>query len=95
MSAIPLRGAFGAIRWFYYTAAGVRDFSVVYNQDRRAWTLRGGAVAPDPFKLQQRPLSFMAPTKGGPPLTWPVLDVVVQDGRIVATLGDPGKVTTL
>ena len=93
-NAIPLRGARGVIRWHYYTAAGVTDFTVTYDQERRAWSLRGGAIAPDPFKLGQTPLEFFAPTKQGTGLRWPVITVTVKDGRIAATLGEPGTGTT-
>ena len=88
--AIPLRGLRGAIRWQYYTAAAVVDFAVTYDQTRRAWALRGGIIAPDAYKLAQRPLTFLAPTKGGGALRWPVVDLIVRDGRIAATLGPPG-----
>jgi hypothetical protein len=88
-AAIPLRGARGAIRWFYYTAADVTNFTVVYSRDRAAWTLQGGVVAPDAFKLGQAPLEFVAPTKGGGALRWPVLSLSVRDGRVTATLGAP------
>jgi len=88
--AIPLRGARGLIRWYYYTAAGVTDFTVTYNQERRAWFLRGGAVAPDPYKLSQTPLEFYAPTAQGTGLRWPIVgEPVIKDGRIAATLGAP------
>lgn len=90
MPAIPLRGRTGFIRWHYYTAAGVTDFVVRYDQDRRAWTLRGAVVAPDAFKLQQAPLEFMAPVeKGGPPLRWPIVTFQIVDNRLTAQLGPP------
>jgi hypothetical protein len=67
---------------------------VAYDQARHAWTLRGGAVAPDPYKLSQTPLDFFAPTQHGSGLRWPVVAITVIDGRITATLGEPGAGTT-
>jgi hypothetical protein len=90
---MPLRGLRGVIQWYYMTAAEVRDYTVTYSQERRAWMVRGGVVAPDAFKLQQRPLMFTVPVKGGGALRWPVLDVTIQAGRLMANLGPPGKDT--
>jgi hypothetical protein len=89
---LPLRGMRGAIRWYYYVAAGVTDWTVRYDRARACWTLRGGLVAPDPFKLTQTPLEFVVPTKGGGRLCWPILTITATDNRIAATLG-PGAPT--
>ena len=89
--AIPLRGLRGAIKWYYQTAADVANYAVVYNQERRAWTLRGGVVAGNAFTLQQRPLLFVAYVKGGAALTWPIVDFTITDGRLSANLGPPAK----
>ena len=84
--AIPLRGAKGAIRWHYFMAAGVVDFTVVYDPASRAWTMRGGLVAPNAFKLTQAPLEFFVPTKTGA-MRWPVQAFQMRENRITATLG--------
>jgi len=93
MAALPLTGRRGAIRWHYYTAADVLDYTVTApSADRPSWLLRGTvpAGASDPYKLTQTPLEFVATLTVGSVLRWPVLAVTVEAGRIRATLGPPG-----
>ena len=89
--AIPLRGRRGAIKWYAETAADVADYTVVYSQERHAWTVRGGVGAPNPFTLQQRPLVFVAFLKAGGRITWPIDRFHIQGGRLQADLGPPAK----
>jgi len=88
--AIPLRGNNGVIKWFYYAAADVREFTVLYDKTAGAWTLRGIVQAADAFKLKQTPLVFVAALRGDV-LRWPVLGFELTNGRIVARLGAPGS----
>lgn len=90
-AALPLTGSRAVIQWYYQTAADVRDYAVRFDQDTRAWTVRGGVVAPNAYALQQSPLTFAITVKGGPALRWPVVRVTIADGRLVALLGSPGS----
>jgi len=87
---LPLRsapGALGLLRWSYQIAAGVIDFVILYDQTRREWTLRGGLVAPDAFKLTRTPLEFVQPApKGSIGQRWRVVSLTVQDNRLSATV---------
>lgn len=89
--AIPLRGKRAVINWFYHVAAEVHDYTIVYDKGARVFTVRGGVVAPDGFRLKQTPLTFAIHRPNAPALRWAVVGVNVADGRIMARLtGLPG-----
>jgi len=94
---LPLRsarGALGTLRWYYHIAAGVIDFVIVWDPPRQVFRLHGGLVAPDAFKLTQRPLEFVAPQPGSRvAVRWPVQTITIVDNRVTATLGHPGAAT--
>jgi len=73
------------ISWSWHTAAVCRAWHVRKN-DKGQWSLIAQVVRADPFKLQQRPLRFNAPRKGGH-WSWPVQAVTVVDTHLTAALG--------
>jgi hypothetical protein len=90
MAALPLTGRRGVIRWKYYRAADVIEYTVTApSAGRPTWTLRGVVPpgAADSYTLKKTPLEFCATLTPGSRLTWPVLDVTIEAGRLRATLG--------
>lgn len=80
-----VRGVEGRIRWQYYEAATVHEYTLT--RTGGGWALRGILGLSDAFKLSQRPLTFVAPHKGGQ-WRWPIDSFVVEPNRmLVATLG--------
>jgi hypothetical protein len=73
------------ISWVWHTAAVCRAWHV-RKDDKGHWSLTAQIVRADPFKLQQRPLRFNAPRKGGH-WSWEVRAVTVIDQQITAALG--------
>ena len=81
-----ITGARGRVRWAYYDAAIVTNYTLT--RDGGRWRLTGQVTASNPLALQQRPLVFEVPHNGGA-WEWPIETVDVQDGRLSATLGPP------
>lgn len=79
MLQIPrsIRGVVGQIRWSYYVAGAINDY-VVWRA-KGVWQLQATVVQADAFKLAQRPLTFVAPTKAGA-WRWPIQVLQVADG---------------
>lgn len=75
------------ISWGWHTAAVCRGWCVHKTKDGR-WSLEATLAQADPFKLQQRPLLFNAPRKGGY-WCWPVQAVTVGTTHVMAQLGPP------
>jgi hypothetical protein len=50
--------------------------------------VRGRVVLADPFKLSQRPLTFVAPLEKGE-WRWPIVDLQIISGELTAQLGPP------
>lgn len=87
-----IRGVVGQIRWSYYVAASVTNFTVTRHGSTTGatvrWTLRATLVLADAFKLSRKPLVFQVETKKGL-MTWPITDLVITDRDVTATLGTP------
>jgi hypothetical protein len=83
-----IRGVVGSIRWAYHVAAAIRDYQVT--RTGTAWALTGRVVSSDAFKLQQRPLTFVAPHKYGE-WRWPIETLALVDGQVTAQLGPPER----
>ena len=87
-----IRGVVAQVRWAYYTAAAVEGFTVVRNTTPRRpgvparWSLKARIITSDPFKMQQRPLMFIAPHAKGR-WQWPIEDYIVINGELTAKLG--------
>jgi len=81
---MPITGVVGQVKWGYYMAGAINGYRV----DRTAtgWTLAATLVVSDAFKLAQRPLTFVAPFKTGE-WRWPIVELVIRDGSLSATLG--------
>lgn len=73
-----IRGVVGQIRWSYYVAGAVNDYTVWRAQG--VWQLQATVVRADAYNLTQRPLWFVAPTKHGA-WRWPIQILQVADGR--------------
>jgi hypothetical protein len=58
-----LRGVVGRIDWGYFAAAAINGYTVTLDQESGRFQLRATVVTHDAFKLTQRPLVFVAPTK--------------------------------
>jgi hypothetical protein len=80
------RGVVGQIKWAYYMAAAINGYEVTRTDD--GLRLRGTVIQHDAFKLTQRPLMFVAPTKLGE-CRWPIETFELHDGQITARLGPP------
>ena len=94
MNAIRLRGVVADLRWHTYVAAAVQGYTITRSA-RGVVTVTGTVVLQDAFKLQQRPLLFVAPMRIGPPerrriveITWPLESFAITDaGAFTGTLG--------
>jgi hypothetical protein len=73
------------ISWAWHTAAVLRPWHVRKN-DKGQWSLLAQIVRVDSFKLQQRPLRFNVPRKGGH-YSWSVRAVTVSGPQLTAALG--------
>lgn len=82
-----ITGVVGQIKWHYYTAAAIEGYHVT-RTDKDGWSLRATVVLADPFKMAQRPLTFVAPTNKGE-WRWPILESSIADGALTARLGPP------
>lgn len=79
-----IRGVVGQIRWSYYIAATINNYTVTRADDH--WTLVATVVLSDAFKLSQQPLIFVAPHAKGE-WRWPILSCALQNGALSARLG--------
>ena len=82
-----VRGRVAAIKWAYYDAALVEGFTVTRTRDRE-WSVAATVVLADDYKLAQRPLFFVAPTKLGE-WRWPIAEFSIANGALRARLGAP------
>ena len=83
---LVVTGGEATISWAWHTAAVCRSWRIYKSRTRAQWSLVATVTRVDPYKLQQRPLLFNAPRKGGF-LCWPVKAVTVMDKQITAALG--------
>jgi hypothetical protein len=81
---LTMTGGEAHVSWAYHTAAVCRAWTV-HKTDQGKWTLVATVQRADPFKLQQRPLYFSAPRKGGR-WCWPVKAVTLEGERLTAAL---------
>ncbi len=58
--ALAISGVKGLIKWSYYTAAQIEGYALYRDKDGH-WSMSATLVLSDPFKMQQRPLIFVAP----------------------------------
>lgn len=82
---VLIRGVVGQIKWSYYVAATLEGYSVRRDKTSGVWSLTGRVVTADAFKMRQRPLVFMAPTKHGN-WEWEMVSHEVRNGTVTATL---------
>ena len=87
IDSLTLRGTAATIRWAYHDAAVLRNWSVT-RKKQGGWSLAANIDRADRFKLNQKPLRFVAPRKGGF-WCWPVTSVTVGRDSLTATLGPP------
>lgn len=89
---MPLRiaGADGSIRWAYHLAASIRPWTVTKDEGEDVYRLAGTIVQSHPVKVAQRPLTFVAPVKGGT-WRWPILELQITGTSLTATLGHKEK----
>lgn len=85
---VTLSGAEAVLTWGWHTAAVFRTWRITKDPNRPAWVLHGTVTRADRFKLQQRPLYFNAPRKGGY-WCWPVVAVSLGRDDVTAQLGQP------
>lgn len=83
---LVVTGGEATISWAWHTAAVCRAWRIYKVRGKTQWSLVATVTRVDPYKLQQRPLLFNAPRKGGY-WCWPVKAVTVQDKQITAALG--------
>jgi hypothetical protein len=82
-----ITGVVGQIKWSYYVAAALNDYTVTRSETGE-WRLSGTVVLSDAFKLAQRPLMFVAPHAKGE-WRWPILDLDLGANQVRARLGAP------
>jgi hypothetical protein len=82
-----VRGKVAAIKWAYYDAAVVEGFTVTRTREN-VWAVAATVVLADDYKLAQRPLLFVAPTKLGD-WRWPIVSWSIANGTLRAQLGAP------
>ena len=82
---MPITGVVGQIKWAYYMAGAINGYRVE-RVGLDGWTLAGTLVMHDPFKLAQRPLTFIAPHKFGE-WRWPIEALEIHGDQISARLG--------
>jgi len=78
-------GGEATIAWAWHTAAVCRSWRI-HKVKTGQWSLVATVTRADLFKLQQRPLLFTVPRKGGH-WVWPVKAVTVVDKQLTAALG--------
>jgi len=83
---LSLHGGEGYVAWGYRTAALCTSWTV--QRSFGYWTMRARVARVNPFELQQSPLEFRTPRKGGF-LCWPVMTVSLVNSQLSATLGPP------
>lgn len=84
--AYTVNGVVGRIDWSYFTAAALNGYRVTRTSKGETF-LSGTCVMSNAFNLSRRPLTFVAPTKSGE-WRWPILELQMQNGRVVARLGE-------
>ena len=83
---LVLHGGEATFSWAWHTAAVCRSWRI-YKSKKSQWSLVATVTRADPYKLQQGPLLFNVPRKGGH-WCWPVKAVTVLDhNQITAALG--------
>lgn len=82
-----ITGVVGQVKWHYYVAAAINGYTVSRSAEGQ-WTVRATVVLSDAFKLSQRPLVFVAPTKQGD-MRWPIESLELAEGTLTASLGPP------
>ncbi len=80
---IKMGGPSGAMRWGYYTAASLRDWSLSNH------VLTATIVEKDDTRLSQQPLSFVV-VRPSSTWTWPVDTLQITGTSLTAKLGELG-----
>jgi hypothetical protein len=84
---LVIHGGEATMSWAWHTAAICRAWRI-HKTGTGQFSLVATVTRADPFKLQQRPLLFNVPRKGGF-VCWPVRAVTVQGPQLTAALGPP------
>lgn len=91
-----MRGVVGIVKWFpngnalagdHFNAAAIDGYTVTRTREN-VWAVVGRVVLSDAYKLSQRPLMFVAPTKAGE-FRWAIRSFEISGGVLRASLGDP------
>jgi hypothetical protein len=90
-SGTTFKGVRGLVKHAYHTAAEVTTFEVTLTRGAPT-VLTALIVTSDAYWLEQRPLTFVVPTRGGA-VRWPIESITVTDGRVVARLGQLERAT--
>ena len=83
---LVVHGGEATVSWAWHTAAVCKSWRVYKTKGKAQWSLVATVTRADAFKLQQRPLLFNAPRKGGY-WCWPVKAVTVVETQLTAALG--------
>ena len=83
-------GVIAQIRWGWYTAAGIHGYRIAWDRVARVWVLDASVILADAFKMAQRPLVFIAPTRGAE-WEFPIetFEFTGARGPLTARLGAP------
>lgn len=83
-----IRGIVARLDWGYFPAAAINGYTVTRRGDR--WSLVAQIVHRNAYNLDQRPLHFIAPYRGGE-WRWELREFRIADDRpvLIGTLGPP------
>ena len=87
-----ITGVVGHIKWHYYTAAAINNYSIGRSRQGQ-WSMTAIVVLADAYKMAQRPLVFSATVKRSE-WRWPIESMEFdRDGHMLAAkLGKPERI---
>jgi hypothetical protein len=80
-----MTGVNGLVRWGYHTAASLPTWTL--SAKDAGFALTGSVREADTFRLSQSALTFRVPRQNGSVWVWPILELHIADGALIATLG--------
>ena len=82
---MTITGEAGHIRWGYFLAASVREWTIV--RESGAMRLTATIVSRDAVRITQRPLDFIVTHRRGV-WTWPITELQIDGDTITASLSE-------
>ena len=82
---MKVSGEAGQIRWGYFLAATVKEWTIV--REPGAMSLTATIVSKDAVRISQRPLDFNVTHRRGV-WTWPITELQVDGDTVTASLSE-------